>query len=328
LPWQENIWQRFHSQLIQQRLAHAYLLCGEEGLGKKQFALAAAGLLLCSNPTSNGGCGQCKDCMLNASSTNPDLFRIAPLAPSKVLKIEQIRALNDFVGQTSHGGRRKVVVMEQTDALNISAANALLKTLEEPTATTVLLLISDNPGSLLATIRSRAQRILFKTPPTPIALAWLQENIEGQGDLPTLLNLAGGKPLLALELHEGEELEQRLNIQRAFVRVCEGKLDPVEFAAKSKGIDVELVMECLWQTTATLVKYLLCKDSALLATSEHRALAKALQLENNSANKALARLVYLNKAADDARKQIASSSNPNPQLVLESMMWRWSRLSA
>ncbi|MBL4821185.1 MAG: DNA polymerase III subunit delta' [Gammaproteobacteria bacterium] len=327
-PWQANIWNRLCSQLAQERLGHAYLLCGERGLGKQVFVQAAARLLLCDKPTAESACGSCQQCLMGQNGSHPDLLRIAPEDGSKVLKIDQIRALISTVDKTSHSAGRKVVIMEQADALNISAANALLKILEEPPGNTVLLLLSDSPGSLLPTIRSRCQRILFTTPDSATALAWLGEVINDRDDLPVLLDLAGGKPPLVQQLLESGELEQRLNIIRAFVQISEGKLEPLDFAATSRSLDVGSVMEYLWQTTALIIKYLLCKDDRFLVSSEIRTIVNTLQQRGGSEDDCLARLLQLNRSAEDARRQLNGMSNPNRQLVLESMMWRWARINA
>lgn len=327
LPWHQENWSRLSSQLKQQRLAHAYLLCGEHGLGKKKFAAAVARLLLCDNPSTTGPCENCNDCRFSVNATHPDLLYVTPEEGGRVLKVDQVRALTRFTEKTTHSARRKVVILEQADMLNMSAANALLKTLEEPAGNTVILLLSDKPGSLLPTIRSRCQRILFITPEPAMALTWLQETLDGKANPQELLHLAGGKPILAQEIYTSGEVEQRQNIIRAFVQIVDGNLDPIEFAATFKSLNVSSVMDYLWQTSALLIKYLLCKDEALLASSEIRAIVTRLQQSGRDENDSLTRLLRLNLAAEDAKRQLVSVSNPNQQLIFESMMWRWSRIS-
>ena len=328
LPWQIDVWNRLCSQVKQQRLAHAYLLCGERGLGKRKFAIAAARLLLCDKPFVTAPCGTCNNCLFSRNSHHPDLLYVAPEDGGRVLKVDQVRALGKFTDKTAHSAHRKVVITEQSDALNNSAANALLKTLEEPAGSTVLLLLSDKPGSLLPTIRSRCQRISFVTPERDIALAWLSAVMEEQKNLAEVLDLAGGKPILAQELYNSGELEQRQNIIRAFVQIAEGKLDPIEFAATAKSLNVSFVMDYLWQTTALIIKYLLCKDEAMLANSEIRTIVTKLQKNGRKDDDSLSRLLQLNHAAEEAKRQLGSPSNPNQQLIFEGMMWRWSRIMA
>ena len=111
--------------------------------------------------------------MLYQAGNNPDVLIVAP-EDSRVVRIDQIRSLIDFAWQTSHAVGRQVIILEQAEAMNPSAANALLKTLEEPPGQLLLLLITDNPGKLLPTIRSRCQRIVFNVPERDAAaLAWL-----------------------------------------------------------------------------------------------------------------------------------------------------------
>jgi DNA polymerase-3 subunit delta' len=327
LPWQSDNWDRFCSHVQQQRLAHASLLFGEQGLGKRTFAFAAARLLLCDQPSDSSPCGSCPNCRFSANDNHPDLLRVAPEDGSKILKVDQVRALGAFTDKTAHSAGRKVVIIEQSDSLNINAANALLKTLEEPAGDTVLLLLSDKPGSLMPTIRSRCQRVSFVTPKTDVALAWLNAKLEDRSEIASLLDLAGGKPVLAQELADSGELEQRQNIVRAFARISEGKLDPIEFAATFKSLNVETVMDYLWHTTSVLIKYLLCKDEAMLASSEIRTIVNKLRQNKRQENASLSRLLQLNQAAEEAKRQLASSSNPNQQLIFEGMMWRWARIT-
>ena len=141
LPWQQEAWQRAGEQLVGGSLPHALLLAGPAGVGKAEFALALARLLLCASPVDGGNCGQCHACELSASGSHGDLRWLQPEEKSRVIKIDQVRAAVEFAGKTASFGERKVIVFEPADALNVAAANALLKSLEEPTACTHLILV-------------------------------------------------------------------------------------------------------------------------------------------------------------------------------------------
>ncbi|MEZ5492031.1 MAG: DNA polymerase III subunit delta' [Gammaproteobacteria bacterium] len=324
-PWQRHQWQRLMQQQEGDRLAHAYLLMGECGLGKRHFALSAAARLLCTSPADNKACGNCRSCQLLGSGSNPDLLLVEP-EDSKVIKIDQVRQLAEFSSKTSHSNSRKVVILQQAEVLNVNAANALLKTLEEPPASTVLLLVSDNPGRLLPTIRSRCQRILFAVPNQQQALEWLAANAPGETGLEGLLLLAANRPVQALELLHSDELQDRDNVLTGLAAVLVGKLDPVDFSATGKTIGAEKIMDWLWQTSSLTVKHLLLHEPPEAAGQALRLIYQALAGSARSEDEILARLLGINQAAEEARQQLIGASNPNPQLVLEGILWRWSRL--
>jgi len=326
-PWQEQQWRRILQQRRDNRLAHAYLLCGERGLGKLALARQAAALFLCETPLENCACGSCRSCQLLLSGTNPDLFEIGP-EDSKVVKIDQIRALNEFATKTSHSGGRKVIILRQAEALNVNAANALLKTLEEPPGDTVLMLLSDNPGKLLPTLRSRCQRILFSVPSREVAKAWLEPQIEEPASADELLSLVDNRPLLALALWHSDERQVRETVLQAFVAMLTGRADPVEFAASGRNIGADRVLEWLWQLSVNLIKHQLLQHRVPAADARVAQIQHILQAGSREQDEILTRLLAINRAVEEARLHVSSPANPNPQLVLESILWRWSRLAA
>ncbi len=204
--------------------AHALLIHGPAGAGHFEFAVLLAQSLLCeaADPTtgpttSRRACGRCASCHLVSTRAHPDLRLVLPAAlrvqrgwtdeddyiapkgeakPSRELRIDQVRAAIDWTQQTSGRGRGKVLLLHPADALNISAANALLKTLEEPPGQVRLLLTSADPEHLLPTVRSRCQRLPLALPPADQARVWLQA--QGLDAPDALLALAGGSPLEAL----------------------------------------------------------------------------------------------------------------------------------
>lgn len=219
LPWQIPLAQQWLGQ--GERFAHAWLLHGLPGIGKRQFALAAAASLLCEQPVNGLACGQCPACLWVAGGNHPDLRRIRPeavaleegvgveddsasttpaskKAPSRDIRIEQLRALNHWFNTATHRGGWRVAVVYPARAMNTIAANALLKMLEEPPAHTVFLLVADAPDRLLPTLVSRCRRLPLPVPDQAQSLAWLRD--KGLDRVDEWLAAAGGAPLLALEL--------------------------------------------------------------------------------------------------------------------------------
>jgi DNA polymerase-3 subunit delta' len=217
LPWLAESLAR---ALAAQR-AHATLVHGPAGVGQFEFAHALAAGWLCEAAGEGTGrpCGVCAGCRLFAARAHPDFLLLIPDAlrealgwqpqadaagegdgkrkakPSREIRVDAVRAAIDWGQKTASRGRAKVVLLHPADALNPVAANALLKTLEEPPGALRLLLTSADPAALLPTVRSRCQRISLGVPPADQALAWLQaQGVEGA---PVLLAAAGGQPLEA-----------------------------------------------------------------------------------------------------------------------------------
>ncbi|HQW81689.1 MAG TPA: DNA polymerase III subunit delta' [Pseudomonadota bacterium] len=199
-PWLLPVWDTLRMRIDAQRFPHALLLTGAIGLGKRELAAALVARLLCTTPRSDGfACDLCRGCRLRTAGTHPDRVTVTlePRDDGKLrteVIIDQIRALGErFASRPSFGGWQ-VVAIDPADRMNVSAANALLKTLEEPSANTALILVADDPARLPATIRSRCQRIELRPPDPATARAWLI----GQGIVATAVDeallLADGNP--------------------------------------------------------------------------------------------------------------------------------------
>ncbi len=142
------------------RLHHAYLFVGMEGVGKKTIALALAQAVHCSSATGDF-CGECADCARIQSGNHPDVRILGPLVGKKEISIQQIRELEKELNLRSFSGKKKVAILDPATLMNLSAQNALLKTLEEPPEGSLLILIASNGGALLPTLRSRCLRVTF-----------------------------------------------------------------------------------------------------------------------------------------------------------------------
>jgi DNA polymerase-3 subunit delta' len=204
LPWQR----RCAVEALAQRASwpHALMIHGPRGIGKHGLALNFAQALLCESPRADGlACGECPGCRYAIAGQHPDLMRLelaqindetGELEVVETIAIDRVRALIDFVQLTSHRQRAKVAVIAPAERMNAAAANALLKTLEEPPAGTYLILVSDQPGRVWPTIRSRCRRLAAPQPLPEEARAWLAA--QGVGDPDLALAQAAGAPLAAL----------------------------------------------------------------------------------------------------------------------------------
>jgi DNA polymerase-3 subunit delta' len=188
-PWQQSQWQQVNQLVSSQRLPHALFLQGNQGLGKAGFAVSLASALLCKQPAADHqACGMCQACQLLAAATHPDLYYLRPTAkenskskkPALSIRIEDIRALCEKLNQTSQYGGYRIAILDQADQLTLSAANSLLKTLEEPGNNVLIILISARAQRLPVTIRSRCQALRFTVPEENQSLLWLKQNIPAQ----------------------------------------------------------------------------------------------------------------------------------------------------
>jgi len=229
---QPGAWQQLAA--LRARLPHALLIHGAQGVGKLALAERFAQLLLCEGAgQGTEPCGSCSACRWFLGANHPDVRYVEPEAlgrtaaqadedepapakaakPSTEIKIEQVRALADFVNVGSHRGGRRVAIVHPAEDMNPSSANALLKSLEEPPAGAFFLLVSHRPARLLPTIRSRCVAIPVAPPEPRAAQAWLAA--QGVKDPARWLAFAGGAPRRALEIAGGDKAEAIAALLRA-----------------------------------------------------------------------------------------------------------------
>ena len=200
LPWHAQACDRLSAAVDAARLPHGLLLQGPAGVGKEHFASALAAALFC---TARAGrlepCGRCAECLLSAAGTHPDVHWVRPLEDKKSVGVDQVREVCERLAMTSMRSGYRVAILSPADRFTAQAQNALLKTLEEPAPRTVLVLVTARPSALLATLRSRCQRIEIARPEASLAARWLAERL-GRPAPSRLLGVAGGAPLKALAL--------------------------------------------------------------------------------------------------------------------------------
>jgi DNA polymerase-3 subunit delta' len=311
------------------RLPHALLVHGPAGIGKVEFARALAASALCETPRDGLACGTCASCHWFSQGNHPDFREIVPeaaaeeeeseadgakadKAKSLVIKIDQIRAVADFIALTTHRGGYRVLLVHPAEALHPAAANALLKTLEEPPAQTLIVLVSDQPARLLATIRSRCRLLGLRAPERAAALQWMREQEIAGAD--AALAAAGGAPLLARELAEPAAAELRKRLLAELSRASGA--DPLQFAASVERASVERFLYWMQTWVHDLVRVRLAGEAR-----HHVDFAAALAARANAAD--LEELFALDRELTSARRLAAHPLNP--RLLAEHLLMAYNR---
>ena len=230
------------------RLPHAVLIHEAPGSGGEWLAGWSARLVLCSS-AGEAPCGRCAPCERAAQGQHPDLTLIQPLESSTQIRIEQVRELSAELALTSHQGGYKVGILSPADTMNRFAANALLKTLEEPPQGTLLLLVATQPSRLPATILSRCQKVRIRAPAPGEAIAWL-EATRGPGDWGKVLAVLGAAPMLAMAADPAAVVEVASEVRHGLEEAAAGGGDPVATAERWARSELPLRLRCVenWLT--------------------------------------------------------------------------------
>jgi len=261
LPWHQSHWSNMVRARQTGRLAHGLLLKEPAGAGAYEFARYLGGSLLCPSPQDDYvPCGTCKSCSLYEAGNHPDLQLIQPEEQGRQIKVEQIRALIDNIMLKSQYEGYKIAIIKPADAMNRSAANTLLKTLEEPPPLSVLILVTQRPERLPVTIRSRCQQITFQPDFTELSRTWLADKINDRKLADELLVLAKGAPLAALHMYENGMIEKQDAVLVDLARLSNLCADPVKAAKQWNDMGAEQVM--LWMLRAMTDMIRLKADNA------------------------------------------------------------------
>jgi DNA polymerase-3 subunit delta' len=304
MPWQSETWQRLHQQFEQEHLPHALLITGARYTGKNRLAMALARLLLCEAPVAGHNCGQCHSCELSQAGSHGDFKWLEPEGKSRAIKVDQIRDVVEFSGKTASFGMRKVVVFTPAEAMNLNAANALLKSLEEPPANTYMILTCHRPQALPATVRSRCQRLQLPWPPETQSIEWLTQLTGDQAVSEQLLTLAQGRPMLASSYYTAGDSEVAAAVPQALDALMAG-------AATVPAVSVVLAKLPVDDAVGQVGRWL---QEQLRKDGETRQLG--------------ARSKVCFDLLDEVHRLLAvlgSGSNPNPKLLLDSFLARLSR---
>ncbi|MFQ5667194.1 MAG: DNA polymerase III subunit delta' [Candidatus Binatia bacterium] len=300
------------------RLPHAQLFAGPDGVGKRSVALALAGWLLCDEQ-GDDACGRCSSCHQVAAGSHPD-FRMVAVAPGKKeTGVARVRDVKRFVQLRPVRGKAKVVILDDAQMLTVAAQNALLKTLEEPPVRSLLILVANNPGALLPTVRSRCQRIQFSPLHEEAVVEILTQRLHLDAAVARrVAALADGSPGRALILSRccggrspGELLPQLAGLDGArYARLMElsGELGHPEE-------DVAVKLEML------LGQY---RDDALRSIEAGQLGRGDAAVSWLTTRPALRSIVRCTDAVHNAASAIRHS-NPNRQLLLEALLLRLAR---
>jgi len=255
-------------QLVRRRetVGHALLIHGPRGIGKLAFAMGVAQAFLCERAEDGAPCGNCPACGWFNAGNHPDFRYLEPERLARArgeaeegnekegekgssrIVVAQVRGLSDFIGVTSHRGGDKVIVIHPAEALNMEAANALLKSLEEPPPGTRFLLVSHRPGYLPATVRSRCRQVPLGRPDPAKAVEWLRR--QGIADPALALAHTGNAPLLARELAQAEFWQQRMALLKS---IGSPDFDVLATAESIRDYEAEAVVGWLQKWTFDLL---------------------------------------------------------------------------
>ncbi|MFY0701724.1 MAG: DNA polymerase III subunit delta' [Bermanella sp.] len=321
LPWTQPVSDRIIQQYAKQRLGHALLLVGQEGVGKRLLLRELSQFLLCTDQ-QQGPCGQCGSCHLFNAGSHPDLLMVEPEEKGKQIKIEQVRKVTEFVNTTAQRGHSKVVLLGPAEAMNVNASNALLKSLEEPSANITLLLYSHQPSGLLATIKSRCQQFPVYGPNFNQALTWLQQNSEAELSEPaanSVLRLASGAPLKALDM-----IEQDVHVQ--YMQFCQNMMDLQnrqvqwnELLTKWKNWDMQNILQWFYGLLLDAQK----QKAGLVDAQALSMLELVAQTQQVAQRAQYGQIEQALQKLTESQQAYRGQANPNPTMITESLLIDW-----
>jgi DNA polymerase-3 subunit delta' len=319
-PWHEQQWQLLSQSRRQGRLPHAILIEGVEGLGKSALARRFGMSLICPRPNDNGdACGSCSDCLQAGASSHPDLQLVVPEEPGKPIKIDAVRRLTARSVLAAQPDGYRVIIIDPADAMNRPAANALLKTLEEPSSRTVLVLVTAKPDQLPATIRSRCQAVKLPVPDGEISRQWLSTRVDPK-DVQALLAIAGGAPIAAVRAVEEGWLAADRQLLADLDALRARKANPLRVVENWQQLPLTRVIDGFKRCLADMIRLVADPGAERAFHGEARAYLQTLGKDID--------LKSLFALHDEVlRLERASVHNLNAQMLLERLANAWLQLT-
>jgi DNA polymerase III subunit delta' len=314
LPWLQGAQQRLRDARAAQRLPHSLLLLSTPGLGAEQLTNWISALILCESQGERP-CGVCASCRLLRADSHPDSHIVRLEEDARQIKVEQVRGLMDSLTLKSYRGGYKVGVIEGAECLNANGANAFLKTLEEPTQDTVLMMIAKPSHRLPATIASRCLRLTLQPPSADVAVAWLRAHAatgaEDAHSWDAALKLAGGAPLLALEFNAPAIAALDRDMRESLEQLARGSVDVTLLA--DRWMKDNPGLRITW-----LENWITCRVHASLGAAVSGQSAEPVVLPAALLKAKIRALFELLDAARDLRR--LASTGLNQQLALEALL--------
>jgi len=316
-PWHSPQWRQVIDMVKQNRLPHALLVGGVPGLGKLAFVRRLAATLLCQQPIESDACGQCKSCQLMAAASHPDFTQLQPEEVGKAIVVDSVRKLQASLANTAQQGGARVVIINGATDLNLNAANALLKQLEEPGDNCYFLLLHQWPKAVLATVTSRCQQLDLAVPDNAEAMSWLSKDMDAETARQVLL-LANGAPLHALDLFEQKAHEVRRQMLVQLTAILRGQQTSLEVAQSWQKLPLAQTFTWWIEWLNDLVKLKLTQDSRYIINTDLLKLLQAVAQRSD-----IAAIYQLLDAVTQQLNYVHQRRNLNPQMVCEELLNDW-----
>jgi DNA polymerase III subunit delta' len=306
--WFENARQEVEAAIAANRLSHGILIHEDPGAGGLDLARWITQRMNCRE-ADRAPCGECQSCRWIAAGQHPDVTQLSPEGDSKQILIQAVRDLSADLALTAHTKGYKVAIIAPAEAMNPFAANALLKTLEEPPARTMVLLVTSQPSRLLPTLRSRCSRLRLTSPSREEAARYL-EDARGTGPWAEALSATGAGPFALLEADPVELAQLRADTVNTLREIGSGNQQPPAVADRWARGDLSTRLSCLesWVTERIL-------ESGPKRDVTHLSGA-GLPLN-------ICRLFEFSDAVRDMRRLALTSINKT--MAVEALLWRWAR---
>lgn len=317
LPWHRDLWRHWWTLYEPRQMPHALLISGLPGIGKRTLARGLSRWLLCQAPTAEGACGQCHSCHMVDAGFHPDWHWLVPESEGKAIRIDQVRALNEVAQQSAQQGGFKVMMVAPAEAMNAYAANALLKTLEEPPKDTLFLLVSDQPSDVLPTIRSRCQQWRLGVPTGPEPVQWLTQHLGDENEARLWLKRTGGRPLTAWKWSQSGTSSHLQQLFEALEAVAFGA-EPTEQATRLADIGLTELLNHVQDWLADALRMAVAGPMSVRDDERRPLYQQWLTLAGPR------QLLMLEQQCRQWRQQLVR--NPNAQLLTEQVLLAFSQV--